>query len=188
MSAHAEADWGEARADALWRDLFARYTPVVDRAVVLDVGCSWGYVLRHLAAHHRPRRLVGVDTAAHWEAAGDARDPAIELHCCELAELDAIDEGSVDLVLCTATLEHMTPEGVEATLRRASALLRPGGRAILRIGIFASAARAERQPRYVNWLTPSTYGTIFRRAGLEVLDLRSDADQLDAHLARPGRE
>ena len=196
-------DWGENQARALWDGLYARYRPVIDGSVVLDLGCSWGYLLRHLAAEHRPGRLIGVDVSPLWERVEHGWDwssQGIEFHTGQLSELDTLRDGTVDLILCTSTLQYMTPEQIEDNLGRAYRLLRPGGRMVLRTRVFTSYIGADlhrtiakpyvhllhgeqqlarlvrewtgTEPRYLNWLTASTYTAIFHRAGFEILDVR----------------
>jgi ubiquinone/menaquinone biosynthesis C-methylase UbiE len=197
-------DWGEHQARSLWDSLYARYGAEVDGRTVLDLGCSWGYLLRHLAEHHRPERLIGVDVSPLWDNVRHGWDHAatgsIEFHVGQLHELDALRERSVDLILCSSTLQYMTPELVEANLARAYSLLRPGGELLLRTRVFTSYIGADlhrtiakpyvhllhgeaaiadvvrastgREPRYLNALTASTYTAIFHRAGFEAASLR----------------
>ena len=198
-------DWGASQARALWSGLYEPKGLVVDGATVLDLGCSWGYLLRHLATEHAPARLIGVDVSPLWDTAGHGWDwraerVPIEFHAGELSEIGALADASVDLVLCTSTLQYMTPEQVEANLARAYALLRPGGRMVLRTRVFTSyigadlhrtfakpyvhllygeeqLARLARErtgadPRYLNWLTASTYTAMMHRAGFEIAGSR----------------
>jgi hypothetical protein len=102
--------------------------------------------------------------------------------------------------MCTSTLQYMTPEQVEENLTRAYQLLKPGGEMILRTRVFTSYIGADlhrtiskpyahllygeqqiarvvreqtgRDPRYLNWMTASTYTVLFHRAGFETLDLQ----------------
>lgn len=47
--------------------LYERYSPRIDGRVVLDFGCSWGYMLMYLHDSYRPRQTIGVDIAALWK-------------------------------------------------------------------------------------------------------------------------
>ena len=51
-------EWGTKWAQGLWDGLFARYDPLIDGQVVLDLGCSWGYTLKFFAEHFRPARSI----------------------------------------------------------------------------------------------------------------------------------
>jgi SAM-dependent methyltransferase len=140
--------WGDAMAERLWTGLYARYEPVIDTAVVLDLGCSWGYFLKYLAEHHAPTRLIGVDINPIWESAdhgwryGQLGD-RLEFHCGSLPNIEDIPPRSVDLITCTSVLQYLSPEHLEQTLARAYELLRPGGQMILRTRTFTSYIGAD---------------------------------------------
>jgi SAM-dependent methyltransferase len=196
--------WGEKQASNLWSNLYERYSPLVDGRTVLDVGCSWGYMLKFLADRFRPTRLIGTDVAPHWETSRHGWNyrrlgDLIEFHVGNLPDIAALEDGSIDLMLCTSVLQYMTPEQLEANLERAHDLLRPGGQMILRTRVFTSYIGADlhdhldlpyahllhgerdiaaalrtrgSEPPYLNWLTASTYLATFVRAGFELVDVR----------------
>lgn len=202
-------EWGERQAEALWRNLFEQYEPVVDGACVLDLGCSWGYMLKYLADRFNPALLVGTDVAPLWEEQPWWRSHGelVRFHHGDLAEIGGLEDGTFDLILCTSVLQYMTPEGVEANLARAFDMLRPGGEMLLRTRVFTSYIggdlhadielpcahlfygereverylREERgkAPRYLNWLTASSYFAMFVRAGFEVLQSRRRMNKLE---------
>lgn len=195
-------EWGGEQASKLWSNLYERYAPAIDGRTVLDLGCSWGYMLKFLAERFRPRRLIGTDVRPHWEEQRHGWDygrAPVEFHVGDLPDISAIELGSVDVMLCTSVLQYMTPEQLEANLERAYDLLRPGGELLLRTRVFTSYIGADlhediglpyahllygereiasalrdrgKEPPYLNWLTASTYIAIFVRAGFEVLDSR----------------
>jgi cyclopropane fatty-acyl-phospholipid synthase-like methyltransferase len=140
--------WGRSQAEALWDNLFARYGPVVDAATVLDLGCSWGYLLKFLADEFKPRRLIGTDIEPWWDRAEYGWDHArlgerIEFHAGDLPSIGSIPDESVDLILCTSVLQYMTPEQLEANMERAYELLRPGGEMLVRTRVFTSYIGAD---------------------------------------------
>jgi cyclopropane fatty-acyl-phospholipid synthase-like methyltransferase len=124
----------------VWAELLRLWNPVVDAQVVVELGSGQ---LSSLDEQFTPRRLI---TAA------------------DLTSADALEAGSVDLIVCSSGLESMTPERVEANVERAYRLLRPGGQLLLRVAMTHRQAATD---PYVNWLTPSTYLAIFVRSGFE---------------------
>lgn len=140
--------WGDAMAERLWSGLYSHYEPVVDNAVVLDLGCSWGYFLKYLSEHHAPARLIGVDVSPSWETVDhgwryDHLGERLEFHCGSLPDIRGIEPRSVDLITCTSVLQYLSLEQLEQTLARAYELLRPGGQIILRTRTFTSYIGAD---------------------------------------------
>jgi SAM-dependent methyltransferase len=199
------AEWGARQAQSLWQSLYGPMGAVVDGRTVLDLGCSWGYMLRFLAEEFTPQKLIGTDPGGAW-ARGDhgwdwlALGDLVEFHRGDLAAIETIGTGTVDLIMCTSVLQYMKPEGVEDNLARCYELLRPGGEMMLRTRCFTSSLGADlhrlAEPQYVhllhgeddlrawvrehhdratpylNWLTATTYLTMFVRAGFEVAEVR----------------
>ena len=96
-------------------------------ATVVDVGCGDGF---HLDLLHRfgPSgwQLQGVDTDARAVAAARRRGFTVHEHSVSDAP---IEPGSVDMVLCIQTIEHVgDPVAVLAAIRT---MLKPGGRLYL---------------------------------------------------------
>lgn len=140
--------WGRQQAASLWERLYARYDPMVDGQTVLDVGCSWGYLLMYLSEQFKPARLIGTDIKPWWEQKNHGWNYAalgdrLQFFVGDLAENRQIPDQSVDLILCTSVLQYMTPEQIEANLTRAYDLLRPGGQMILRTRVFTSYIGAD---------------------------------------------
>jgi 2-polyprenyl-3-methyl-5-hydroxy-6-metoxy-1,4-benzoquinol methylase len=140
--------WGDAMAERLWTGLYSRYEPVIDTAVILDLGCSWGYFLKYLAEHYAPARLIGVDVNPVWETVDHGwrygqLGEQLEFHCGSLPDIEGIELHSVDLITCTSVLQYLSVEQLERTLARAYELLRPGGQMILRTRTFSSYIGAD---------------------------------------------
>jgi 2-polyprenyl-3-methyl-5-hydroxy-6-metoxy-1,4-benzoquinol methylase len=58
----------------------------------------------------------------------------VVLHCSTLPEADLF--GGFSAVVCISTLEHLSPDSIEATLAAVKSLLRPGGIVVLTIDLF----------------------------------------------------
>jgi hypothetical protein len=146
--AKKDSAWGAAQAEVLWTGLYARYDPPIDGSTVLDMGCSWGYMLRFLAERFEPRLLIGTDLSPWWEREGHGWDygrlgAGLQFHVGDLWEIAEISERSVDLLLSTSVLQYMTPEQLEANLARSYDLLRAGGEMILRTRVWTSYIGAD---------------------------------------------
>jgi SAM-dependent methyltransferase len=97
------------------------------QARILDVGCGDGFHL-DLLRRYGPRgwQLFGVDVDPRAVAAARRRGLDVELSTIENA---SIELGSIDLVLCIQTIEHVSDP--VALVRSIAAVLRPGGRLYL---------------------------------------------------------
>ena len=149
----SKIEWGDQQAQVLWTNLYARYQPIIDDRVILDLGCSWGYLLMYLNKHFRPRKTIGVDVSPLWDLVPHGWDykalhDRVEFHAGTLSELDGIPLGSVDYVMCTSVLQYLRPEMILATLERVYDLLRPGGEMILRTRCFTSYIGADMHSYY----------------------------------------
>lgn len=151
---------------------------------LLDVGSGDGAFVHHMATHG-------------WDATGlDFSPAASELAARRglrgrylmgsLADHD-LPQGSFDAVTMWQVLEHIG-EPV-ATLRRAHALLRPGGLLVASVpnidGLSAALTR-ERWwgldvPRHLVHYTPSTLGRVIAESGLDVIDVRHFSLQYDPY-------
>jgi len=192
-------EWGERRASAIWTGCYGRWNPNVLGRSVLDLGCSWGYLLRFLAIRGGTTRLIGVDTTPAWDEIDEWNwrgDSRLVFHHGDLESFSALG-GSVDLILCSAMLNELTPEEIDDTVSAAYRLLRPGGELLADVGLvtghFVSDVSRrfamplphlafgehdllrqlnEERPAdqwYPNCLTATGYLVCFARAGFEIL-------------------
>lgn len=146
-------EWGAAQSAGLWDNLYARYAPAVQGKVVLDLGCSWGYMLKYLLDNFGPAKVIGVDVSPLWQSVPHGWDYAalgerVEFHAGFLDELDAIPPGSVDYVLSTSVLQYLRPERLLKTLERIHQLLIPGRELLLRTRCFTSYIGADLHSYY----------------------------------------
>jgi ubiquinone/menaquinone biosynthesis C-methylase UbiE len=100
-------------------------------ALVLDVGCGTGYLLRRLAASYRSGRgLLGVDPAPSMiEEARRGTDDERLRFLPAVAERLPFRDGSFDLVVSTTSFDHWSDQ--RAGLRECARVLVPGGRLVL---------------------------------------------------------
>jgi SAM-dependent methyltransferase len=110
------------------RAALARLGPVAKDAVVMDLGCSTGYLLEDLRAAHPSATLVGVDLVASGLAKAHVHVPEALLVQADACMLP-LEDASVDAAVSLNLLEHITQDDrALAELRR---VLRPGARAVL---------------------------------------------------------
>ena len=96
--------------------------------LIVDLGCSSGYLLEDLAGCEAGLYLVGVDYVLAGLAGAAGRLPGVALVQADACHLPLAD-GSADAVVSANLLEHVPDdEGALGEIRRA---LRPGGRAVI---------------------------------------------------------
>jgi SAM-dependent methyltransferase len=96
--------------------------------VVVDAGCSSGYLLEDLRRERPDARLVGVDLVAAGLRRAHDLVPEAQLLLADVCDLP-LAGGAVDAVVSANLLEHV-PDDVGA-LRELARVLRPGGRAAI---------------------------------------------------------
>jgi 2-polyprenyl-6-hydroxyphenyl methylase/3-demethylubiquinone-9 3-methyltransferase len=104
-------------------------------ARLLDVGCGHGVLVALLAAGSPARNVVGIDPDARkidWARASVGRLPNVELRACTIEELAAERPGEFDTVLVADVLYLLSAAAWRPFLAAARALLRPGGRLVLK--------------------------------------------------------
>ena len=109
---------------------FLPFDFVIDRTLgdiaglaVADIGCGSGTVTRKLAA--RGADLVGVEPNAAQVAAAEAKGGGPR-YVVAPGEATGLDSQSLDVVLFSRSLHHA--EDMDAALREACRILKPGGR------------------------------------------------------------
>jgi len=142
----------------------ARALGVGVESSVLDVGCGNGAFLRRLA-RLGVRDLTGVDPYAP----DPVDQPGLRLIRGDIDEV----RGRFDAIFFNHSLEHVADP--EAMLRRARAILKPDGVAVIRIPVAAYAWRRFRQywvqldaPRHLSIPTRRGMEALTARAGLRI--------------------
>ena len=167
----------EAWNDAvlLWSQLFEPFSPLVEGADVLELGCGDGRLAGALAASGQVRSVVGVDRLAWWRGEGEgvAWRPetfsGLELHA-DLLRVQSLDEGAFDLIL-SREFDGVVPlEGLEDMLAWLYGLLRPGGEMIARFRCADPQLRPD-GPGY-GLMTPTAWTALVLGAGFEIAETR----------------
>lgn len=110
------------------RSMLERVGRLPARPVIVDVGCSTGYLLEDLCAAYPRATLVGVDLVAAGLLKAHRNVPAARLLQADACALP-LEDASVDLAVSANLLEHVPDDrGALSELRR---VLRPGARAVL---------------------------------------------------------
>lgn len=183
-----QAAWSDAVA--LWDALFEPFSPLVEGADVLELGCGDGRMLGALAGGGGARSAVGVERHAYWAGQGGAvawrtgMFPRLELHA-DLRRIESLDDGVADLILCRELDRVLPLDGLEDGLARLHDLLRPGGEMIARVRCGDPRGGLD-GPGY-GFMTPTAWTALMLRAGFEVAGLRRvwrDPGEQDAAAAR----
>lgn len=147
--------------------------PSGPRTSVLDVGCGSGLLVYALGLGGMVD-VTGIDPFAPSDRRLDSGGALLR------RQLDDV-EGSYELVMFHHSLEHV-PD-VEDALRRAAAVLAPGGRVLVRMPTVSSEAFDRYgtdwvqldAPRHVTLLSRRGVEAVGRRAGLRVVGVRDDS-------------
>jgi SAM-dependent methyltransferase len=108
--------------------LDAALPAMTTHGVVVDAGCSSGYLLEDLRAERPDAQLIGVDLVAAGLRRAHDLVPEAQLLLADVCDLPMAD-GRIDAVVSANLLEHV-PDDVGA-LREFARVLRPGGRAAI---------------------------------------------------------
>jgi cyclopropane fatty-acyl-phospholipid synthase-like methyltransferase len=103
--------------------------------MLLDVGCGHGALVALLAAGRPDRRVVGIDPDARktdWAQRSVGRCDNVEILACTIEALAAERAGAFDTVLVADVLYLLEPAAWLPFLGAAHALLKPGGRLVLK--------------------------------------------------------
>jgi len=150
---------------------------------LLDIGCGWGGLIMHAAAHYGVEALGITLSVPQAELARKRlRESELNNRCrvdvCDYRDLDPIPQ--YDKIVSVGMFEHVGEELLPEYFRRAYSLLRPGG-VFLNHGIAHSATYRRQGPsfmdRYVfpdaDLLPISTSLRVAELSGFEVRDVES---------------
>lgn len=173
LDPHDQSAWEDAIA--LWNQLFAPFSPVVEGADVLELGCGDGRLLAALAGSGGARSALGLERRPYWrgKAGGVAWDPTlfqnVELHS-DRDRLESLDDEVVDLILARELDSFLPLEGLESGLARLYGLLRPGGEMIARLRC-CGPDHGLGGPGY-GFMTPTAWTAQMLAVGFEIAAMR----------------
>jgi ubiquinone/menaquinone biosynthesis C-methylase UbiE len=133
-------------------------------ALILDVGCGTGRLLRKAAARWPAARFVGVDPAEGMIENARRLSGFATFHVGK-AEALPIPDSSVDLAFSTVSFHHWADQG--KGLREMARVLRPGGRFYLADGRIPPMLGGIIPHSRVH--TPGELLALFKSAGLKVM-------------------
>jgi cyclopropane-fatty-acyl-phospholipid synthase len=140
----ARADGSLEDAQAAKHELVAGKLALRPGMRLLDVGCGWGSMLIHAAAHHR---VHGVGVTLSERQADVARKRVVEAGVADLVDIRVldyrdVDDGPYDAISSIGMFEHVGRQRMREYVDRLHALLVPGGR-LLNHGISRPARAAD---------------------------------------------
>jgi ubiquinone/menaquinone biosynthesis C-methylase UbiE len=157
------------------RSMLERMGPLPSHPVVVDLGCSTGYLLEDLGAKHPDALLTGVDLVAAGLRKAHRNVPNARLLQADVCALPLEDESS-DAVVSANLLEHVPAD--ERALAETFRILRPGGRAVIVVPV--GPGNYDYYDRFLGHERRYARGELARKGqavGLEVLE--------DIHLGAP---
>ncbi|CAI0753302.1 Rebeccamycin O-methyltransferase [Serratia proteamaculans] len=156
---------------------------------ILDIGCGWGYILKHLAERYPEcRRLDGVNVSAqqlnycarlHAEQGLANR---INLFLCNAQDIGLLPDPAdlYDLVIIRGVISHFPNELYEKAMRALFTRVRPGGKVIISDNLYnVEPDRYQSDtPDMVDRLacrhqkTPAYFSQVLEDSGFGVKDFR----------------
>jgi SAM-dependent methyltransferase len=110
------------------RSMLERIGPLPRRPLIVDLGCSTGYLLEDLQVRYPDALLAGVDLVAAGLRKAHVNVPEARLLQADVGALPLAD-ASVDAALSANLLEHVPDDN--GALRELRRVLKPGARGVL---------------------------------------------------------
>jgi SAM-dependent methyltransferase len=115
-------EWAEQPPPADLHDLVRRF---FRPGLTADIGCGSGRDAAWLAANGFP--CVGYDPSPGLLREARATYPDVKFETAALPELAGIADGTFDNVLCETVIMHLGRDAIAPSVRRMTAILKPGG-------------------------------------------------------------
>ena len=154
---------------------------------LLDIGCGWGGLIRHAAAHYGVHAVGITLSVPQAEVARQRlRESGLNDRCrVEVSDYRDIEhDQQYDKIVSVGMFEHVGEQFLPEYFRRAWNVLRPGG-ILLNHGIAYSATYCRRGPSFTDrWVFPDSelvpISTTLRAAELSGFEVR-DVESLREH-------
>ncbi|HEX3433936.1 MAG TPA: class I SAM-dependent methyltransferase [Solirubrobacteraceae bacterium] len=150
------------------RSMLERIGPLPRRSLIVDLGCSTGYLLEDLQRAHPDALLAGVDLVAAGLRKAHVNAPQARLLQADVCDLP-LEQASVDAALSANLLEHVPDD--RGALRELRRVLKPGARGVLVVP--AAPSTYDYYDRFLGHERRYARGELAgkaRDAGLEVLE------------------
>lgn len=166
--------------------------PVKRRERVLDVGCGYGHLARHVLA--RGAYWTGLEVDAN--ACQSIRNRGLECLSGTI-ETAEIPEGAFDSIIASQVIEHSVEP--RQFMRSCARVLRKGGRLLLATPNAASRFRKRHRQDWIHWFVPyhqvlftaQSLGRLGQACGLEMRACRTETPTswalLQSNYRRPAR-
>ncbi len=148
--------------------ILERLGPLSADGVIVDLGCSTGYLLEDLLAVRPEARLVGVDMVESGLRTAHRNIPSALLLQADVRRLP-LEDASIDAAVSANLLEHVDDD--QKALSELHRVMRPGGRAVLVVP--TSPGSYDYYDRFLGHVRRYARGELAdkaRRAGMEVLE------------------
>jgi 2-polyprenyl-3-methyl-5-hydroxy-6-metoxy-1,4-benzoquinol methylase len=169
-AARYAADWNAQPAPA---DLHALLRECFRPGPTADVGCGAGRDTAWLAANGFDAR--GFDASDGLLREARAAYPGLHFDRATLPELDGVERGAFENVLCETVVMHLAPAQVDPAVRALAALLRPGGTLYLSWRVTAGESLRDPAGRLYAAFDPEVVRTAL--AGSPILFDREDTSE-----------
>jgi SAM-dependent methyltransferase len=138
------SDWEQQPIDTDLHGIVASY---FGNGTVADLGCGSGRDAAWLAASGR--EVVGFDASPELLSIARSLHPGVEFRLGTLPDLEGVEEGSFDSVLCETVLMHLGGDEVAPAIGRILELLTPGGTLYLSWRVAETTSRDEHGRLYL---------------------------------------
>lgn len=150
--------------------ILERLSPPAPEEVIVDLGCSTGYLLRDLRRVRPRAQLIGVDLIVSGLQTAHRQVPDARLLQADVCALP-LDDASVDVAVSANLLEHVPDD--EAALAELHRVLVPGAQAVLVVP--TAPGTYDYYDRFLGHVRRYARGELAAKAGSAGLEVIEDA-------------